>query len=61
MTKNLNTSLITKTADEFVKESLNYVTFGDEACGCLVHEILVIDNVSFLKRVRTGVQAALAG
>ncbi|XP_014401178.1 PREDICTED: testosterone 17-beta-dehydrogenase 3 isoform X2 [Myotis brandtii] len=40
MTKNLNTSLITKTADEFVKESLNYVTFGDESCGCLVHEIL---------------------
>ncbi|XP_014322431.2 testosterone 17-beta-dehydrogenase 3 [Myotis lucifugus] len=40
MTKNLNTSLITKTADEFVKESLNYVTCGDESCGCLVHEIL---------------------
>ncbi|CAK6434113.1 unnamed protein product [Pipistrellus nathusii] len=40
MTKNLNTSLITKTADEFVKESLNYVTFGNETCGCLTHEIL---------------------
>nr|XP_019567525.1 PREDICTED: testosterone 17-beta-dehydrogenase 3 [Rhinolophus sinicus] len=40
MTKYLNTSLITKTADEFVKESLNYVTIGDEICGCLTHEIL---------------------
>ncbi|XP_032979430.1 17-beta-hydroxysteroid dehydrogenase type 3 [Rhinolophus ferrumequinum] len=40
MTKYLNTSLITKTADEFVKESLNYVTIGDEICGCLAHEIL---------------------
>lgn len=61
MTKNLNTSLITKTADEFVKESLNYVTFGDETCGCLAHEILVIDNFSLSKRVSTGVQEALAG
>ncbi|XP_028387251.2 testosterone 17-beta-dehydrogenase 3 [Phyllostomus discolor] len=40
MTKCLNTSLITKTANEFVKESLNYVMIGDETCGCLVHEIL---------------------
>ncbi|XP_054443939.1 17-beta-hydroxysteroid dehydrogenase type 3 [Pteronotus mesoamericanus] len=40
MTKCLNTSLITKTADEFVKESLNYVMIGDQTCGCLVHEIL---------------------
>ncbi|XP_055982455.1 17-beta-hydroxysteroid dehydrogenase type 3 [Sorex fumeus] len=40
MTKYLSTNIITKTADEFVKESLNYVTFGDEACGCLAHEIL---------------------
>ncbi|XP_074187582.1 17-beta-hydroxysteroid dehydrogenase type 3 [Rhinolophus sinicus] len=40
MTRYLNTSLITKTADEFVKESLNYVTIGDEICGCLTHEIL---------------------
>lgn len=60
MTKNLNTSLVTKNADEFVKESLNYVTFGDEACGCLAHEILVIANSSFSKRVSTGVQEALA-
>ncbi|KAM5261293.1 17-beta-hydroxysteroid dehydrogenase type 3 isoform 2-T2 [Hipposideros larvatus] len=42
MTKNLNTSLITKTADEFVKESLNYVTTGDEICGCLAYEILTL-------------------
>ncbi|XP_016062126.1 PREDICTED: testosterone 17-beta-dehydrogenase 3 [Miniopterus natalensis] len=41
MTKYLSTSLITKTADEFVKESLNYVTIGDETCGCLAHEIMV--------------------
>ncbi|KAG8508517.1 Testosterone 17-beta-dehydrogenase 3, partial [Galemys pyrenaicus] len=40
MTKYLNTNMITKTADEFVQESLNYVRFGDEACGCLAHEIL---------------------
>ena len=49
MTKCLNTNMITKTADEFVKESLNYVTIGDETCGCLTHEILVIDNFSFLE------------
>ncbi|XP_004685234.1 PREDICTED: testosterone 17-beta-dehydrogenase 3 [Condylura cristata] len=40
MTKHLGANMITKTADEFVKESLNYVRFGDEACGCLAHEIL---------------------
>ncbi|KAF4019495.1 hypothetical protein G4228_011325 [Cervus hanglu yarkandensis] len=40
MTKYLKTNMITKTADEFVKESLNYVTIGDETCGCLTHEIL---------------------
>uniref|UniRef100_A0A673THF4 17beta-estradiol 17-dehydrogenase n=1 Tax=Suricata suricatta TaxID=37032 RepID=A0A673THF4_SURSU len=40
MTKYLNTNMITKTADEFVKESLNYVTIGDETCGSLTHEIL---------------------
>uniref|UniRef100_H0WPN7 17beta-estradiol 17-dehydrogenase n=1 Tax=Otolemur garnettii TaxID=30611 RepID=H0WPN7_OTOGA len=41
MTKHLKTNLITKTADEFVKESLNYITIGDETCGCLAHEILL--------------------
>ncbi|XP_048187105.1 17-beta-hydroxysteroid dehydrogenase type 3 [Perognathus longimembris pacificus] len=40
MTKYLSTNMITKSADDFVKESLNYVTIGDETCGCLVHEIL---------------------
>ncbi|XP_060465852.1 17-beta-hydroxysteroid dehydrogenase type 3 isoform X1 [Panthera onca] len=40
MTKYLNTNMVTKTADEFVKESLNYVMIGDETCGCLIHEIL---------------------
>nr|KAF6484887.1 hydroxysteroid 17-beta dehydrogenase 3 [Rousettus aegyptiacus] len=49
MTDYLNTNLITKTADEFVKESLNYVMIGDETCGCLAHEILVIGNFSFLE------------
>uniref|UniRef100_A0A8D0MAR4 17beta-estradiol 17-dehydrogenase n=1 Tax=Sus scrofa TaxID=9823 RepID=A0A8D0MAR4_PIG len=42
MTNYLNTNMITKTADEFVKESLKYVTIGDETCGCLAHEILAI-------------------
>uniref|UniRef100_F1LMA3 17beta-estradiol 17-dehydrogenase n=2 Tax=Rattus norvegicus TaxID=10116 RepID=F1LMA3_RAT len=42
MTKYLNTSRVTKTADEFVKESLKYVTIGAETCGCLAHEILAI-------------------
>ncbi|NXN97893.1 DHB3 dehydrogenase, partial [Rhinopomastus cyanomelas] len=32
--------LITKTAEEFVHESLNYVSCGDETFGCLAHEIL---------------------
>ncbi|XP_006867703.1 PREDICTED: testosterone 17-beta-dehydrogenase 3 [Chrysochloris asiatica] len=40
MTKHLNPNLITKTADDFVKESLNYVTTGEAHCGCLAHEIL---------------------
>lgn len=48
MTKYLHTNMITKTADEFVKESLNYVTIGDETCGCLTHELLVTDT-SFLE------------
>ncbi|XP_077659241.1 17-beta-hydroxysteroid dehydrogenase type 3-like [Urocitellus parryii] len=40
MTKYLNTNMVTKRADEFVRESLNYVTMGDETCGCLAHEVL---------------------
>ncbi|KAI5757481.1 unnamed protein product [Gulo gulo] len=40
MTKHLHTNMVTKTADEFVQESLNYVTVGDETCGCLSHELL---------------------
>ncbi|XP_005371693.1 testosterone 17-beta-dehydrogenase 3 [Microtus ochrogaster] len=42
MTKHLNTNMVTKTAEEFVKESLKYVTIGDETCGCLAHEILAM-------------------
>ncbi|XP_020014489.1 17-beta-hydroxysteroid dehydrogenase type 3 isoform X2 [Castor canadensis] len=40
MTKHVNTSIITKSAEDFVKESLKYITVGDETCGCLAHEIL---------------------
>ncbi|KAM7092823.1 17-beta-hydroxysteroid dehydrogenase type 3 [Molossus nigricans] len=40
MTKHLNTSPITKTADDFVRESLNYITLGDATCGCLGHTIM---------------------
>uniref|UniRef100_I3M522 17beta-estradiol 17-dehydrogenase n=1 Tax=Ictidomys tridecemlineatus TaxID=43179 RepID=I3M522_ICTTR len=40
MTKYLNTNMVTKRADEFVRESLNFVTVGDETCGCLAHEVL---------------------
>ncbi|XP_009669658.1 17-beta-hydroxysteroid dehydrogenase type 3 isoform X1 [Struthio camelus] len=40
MTMYQKPSLITKTAEEFVSESLDYVTFGDEIFGCLAHEIL---------------------
>jgi testosterone 17beta-dehydrogenase (NADP+) len=47
MTKHVNTSIITKSAEDFVKESLKYITVGDETCGCLAHEILVI-NTFFL-------------
>lgn len=54
MTKYLNTNMVTKTADEFVKESLNYVMIGDETCGCLIHEILVTDKF-FLKAREAGV------
>uniref|UniRef100_A0A8C8S0H8 Hydroxysteroid 17-beta dehydrogenase 3 n=1 Tax=Pelusios castaneus TaxID=367368 RepID=A0A8C8S0H8_9SAUR len=42
MTMYQNPNLITKTAEEFVRESLNYVTVGEETFGCLAHEILVI-------------------
>ncbi|XP_051852814.1 17-beta-hydroxysteroid dehydrogenase type 3 [Antechinus flavipes] len=40
MTKHINPNKITKSADEFVKESLDFVAVGDETCGCLAHEIL---------------------
>ncbi|XP_042303197.1 testosterone 17-beta-dehydrogenase 3 [Sceloporus undulatus] len=33
-------NLINKTAEAFVRESLQYVTLGDETFGCLTHEIL---------------------
>ncbi|XP_030323215.1 testosterone 17-beta-dehydrogenase 3 [Calypte anna] len=40
MTMYQKPSLITKTAEEFVSESLDYVTLGDEIFGCLAHEML---------------------
>ncbi|XP_061465138.1 17-beta-hydroxysteroid dehydrogenase type 3 [Rhineura floridana] len=42
MTMYTKPNLITKTAEVFARESLEYVTFGDETSGCLAHEILVI-------------------
>ncbi|XP_027730797.1 testosterone 17-beta-dehydrogenase 3 isoform X2 [Vombatus ursinus] len=40
MTKHINPNIVMKTADEFVKESLDSVAVGAETCGCLAHEIL---------------------
>ncbi|NXG77835.1 DHB3 dehydrogenase, partial [Baryphthengus martii] len=40
MTMYQKPGLITKTAEDFVCESLDYVTFGDEIFGCLAHEML---------------------
>ncbi|XP_062984647.1 17-beta-hydroxysteroid dehydrogenase type 3 [Elgaria multicarinata webbii] len=40
MTMWMKPSLFTKTAEEFARESLEYVTFGAETFGCLAHEIL---------------------
>ncbi|KAM9587560.1 17-beta-hydroxysteroid dehydrogenase type 3 isoform 2-T2 [Morphnus guianensis] len=40
MTMYQKPGLITKTAEKFVSESLDYVTFGDEIFGCLAHEML---------------------
>ncbi|XP_008934088.1 PREDICTED: testosterone 17-beta-dehydrogenase 3, partial [Merops nubicus] len=40
MTMYQKPGLITKKAEEFVRESLDYVTFGDEIFGCLAHEML---------------------
>ncbi|XP_042710502.1 17-beta-hydroxysteroid dehydrogenase type 3 [Malaclemys terrapin pileata] len=40
MTMYQKPNLITKTAEEFVRESLIYVTVGEETFGCLAHEIL---------------------
>ncbi|XP_030049504.1 17-beta-hydroxysteroid dehydrogenase type 3 isoform X2 [Microcaecilia unicolor] len=40
MTRYKQTDILTKNANDFVRESLNYVTLGDETFGCLAHEIL---------------------
>ncbi|KAJ1207195.1 hypothetical protein NDU88_002587, partial [Pleurodeles waltl] len=39
MTKNPKPNIITKTPDDLVKQSLNYVTFGDQVFGSLAHEV----------------------
>lgn len=36
-----NPDVITKTAEEFLSESLEYVTFEDEIFGCFTSEILI--------------------
>ncbi|XP_075455280.1 17-beta-hydroxysteroid dehydrogenase type 3 isoform X2 [Ascaphus truei] len=40
MTKHQNTDIVTKSPGDFVRQSLNCVTQGDETFGCLAHEIL---------------------
>ncbi|XP_077155759.1 17-beta-hydroxysteroid dehydrogenase type 3 isoform X2 [Ranitomeya variabilis] len=40
MTKNQNTNIITKSPRDFVRESLNHVTRGNETFGCLAHAVL---------------------
>ncbi|XP_069481798.1 17-beta-hydroxysteroid dehydrogenase type 3 [Ambystoma mexicanum] len=40
MTRNQKPNIITKTPDAFVRESLAYVTFGDQIFGSVAHEIL---------------------
>ncbi|XP_074851216.1 17-beta-hydroxysteroid dehydrogenase type 3 isoform X3 [Carettochelys insculpta] len=40
MTMNQKPSLIMKAAENFVTESLNYITVKDETFGCLAHEIM---------------------
>ncbi|XP_040276237.1 testosterone 17-beta-dehydrogenase 3 isoform X1 [Bufo bufo] len=40
MTKNMSANLITKSSEDFVRESLNHVTHGSETFGCLAHAVL---------------------
>ncbi|KAM3936761.1 17-beta-hydroxysteroid dehydrogenase type 3 [Leptodactylus fuscus] len=40
MTKNPSTNIITKSSRDFVQESLNHVTHGNETFGCLAHAVL---------------------
>uniref|UniRef100_A0A8D0E0S5 Hydroxysteroid 17-beta dehydrogenase 3 n=1 Tax=Salvator merianae TaxID=96440 RepID=A0A8D0E0S5_SALMN len=44
MTRNAKPNLITKTAEEFARQSLEYVALGDETYGCLGHEIGVLKS-----------------
>ncbi|XP_006001958.1 17-beta-hydroxysteroid dehydrogenase type 3 [Latimeria chalumnae] len=47
MIRNSPPNSITKTAEDYVRQSLEYVTFGDKTYGCLAHEILaaVVDRI----------------
>ncbi|XP_073527087.1 17-beta-hydroxysteroid dehydrogenase type 3 isoform X1 [Phyllobates terribilis] len=47
MTKNPKINIITKSSRDFVQESLNHVTRGNETFGCLAHAVLG----SIMKRV----------
>uniref|UniRef100_A0A8C5P7E1 3-ketoacyl-CoA reductase n=1 Tax=Leptobrachium leishanense TaxID=445787 RepID=A0A8C5P7E1_9ANUR len=40
MTGRIPTNIITKAADDFVRESLNYIKLGDETFGSIAHEVL---------------------
>uniref|UniRef100_A0A7M4ETK6 Hydroxysteroid 17-beta dehydrogenase 3 n=1 Tax=Crocodylus porosus TaxID=8502 RepID=A0A7M4ETK6_CROPO len=62
MTKYQKPNIIMKTAEEYVKESLDYVTFGDEIFGCLSHEILSVGvfQWTFDQAVRAYIAAAAA-
>ncbi|MEE6459623.1 hypothetical protein FKM82_000674 [Ascaphus truei] len=44
MTKHQNTDIVTKSPGDFVRQSLNCVTQGDETFGCLAHEILCLSE-----------------
>uniref|UniRef100_A0A8C3S260 Hydroxysteroid 17-beta dehydrogenase 3 n=1 Tax=Chelydra serpentina TaxID=8475 RepID=A0A8C3S260_CHESE len=52
MTMYQKPNLITKTAEDFVRESLIYVTVGEETFGCLAHEILVIKFNNYYRAPR---------
>ncbi|XP_063313254.1 17-beta-hydroxysteroid dehydrogenase type 3 [Pelobates fuscus] len=40
MTKRIDTNIFTKSAEDFVTQSLSYIKLGNETFGCLAHEVL---------------------